>query len=142
MDSVLKNFNQLAHADQLKLLKGPYGKELLKIIAKSTAVFEWGNIATDALPHHGSVFFIRPGDIPLAVTARHVYEGYARHVAEDSAVRCQINGLRFNPTQRLVGFGRDCPPQRRRRLEHHTSTLDCIRRWLSSIASASETSLW
>jgi hypothetical protein len=67
-----------------------------------------GNRSTDAVPNHGSVFFIKPRNIPFAVTARHVYEGYVKRLEQNSGVKCQINSLRFDPTQRLVGYGRDC----------------------------------
>jgi hypothetical protein len=41
MDATPKNFNQLSSPEKLALVRGPYGRELLKTIAKSTAVFEW-----------------------------------------------------------------------------------------------------
>jgi hypothetical protein len=102
------SYGDLDIEERRKLLKGPAGIELLKILARSTAVLEWGDLSNDVAPSHGSMSFADTGEALLGITARHVYEAYVESAARNASITCQINNVRFNPVERLISVGADC----------------------------------
>jgi hypothetical protein len=100
-------YNELG-LEENRRLKGPYGKQLLRTMHRSTAVLQWRNLYSDEPPSHGSMFFVNTGSALLAITARHVYEAYVASAANDPKVTCQINNIRFDPGERLICSGVDC----------------------------------
>jgi hypothetical protein len=52
-------FNGLSDADKAKLIKGAFGRELLKIVQQTTAALLWGIVPSQAVPRNGSAFFVK-----------------------------------------------------------------------------------
>jgi hypothetical protein len=63
-------------------------------------------IDTPLLPAQGSMFFLDCGRGPFAVTAGHVYEGFAEHLRKYRVRSCQIGNVGFNPEERLIAWGK------------------------------------
>lgn len=87
--------------DAIKLLKGPYGREMANIACSYTSAIYWISPKKQKL-NNGSIFFLNFGKGPFAVTADHVYQGFLDSKADDPATKCQIGNVIFAPHDRLI----------------------------------------
>jgi hypothetical protein len=92
---------------EARLLQGPYGRELLRAIHKSTSVLQWGDPRQTA-SNHGSCFFLRTDRTLFGVTAKHVYHAYLASKASTPTIICQLDNIRFDPRERFIAEGREC----------------------------------
>ena len=97
----------LSISDATALLKGDFGAELIRLVANYTTFLTFGKVSDsgEAEIQSGTCFFIQTPFKFLAVTARHVYDGYLRNLERDSETICQIENHLFDPKERLVGKG-------------------------------------
>ena len=87
--------------DAIKLLKGPYGREIANIARDYTSAIYWISPKKQKI-NNGSIFFLDFGNGPFAVTADHVYQGYLDSKADDPSTKCQIGNIVFSPQERLI----------------------------------------
>jgi len=52
--------------------------------------------------HNGTMVFVNTGARVLGVTANHVYQACVRDMSGDSGLVCQVGGITFDPTPRLI----------------------------------------
>jgi hypothetical protein len=91
--------------EAVALLKGQYGREIIKIAANYTSVIFWGEPsprAGDSQITNGSIFFLDCGEGIFAVTADHVCQGYLKRKASTPRLVCQIGKIPFEPETRLI----------------------------------------
>jgi hypothetical protein len=75
------------------------------IMRRSVSVLHWASAPDDH--RNGSMFFIDTGAGVFGVTAKHVYDEYLSAAAE-KYVLCKVDGMRFDPIERLVSAGVMC----------------------------------
>jgi hypothetical protein len=90
--------------EAIRMLRSGLGKELFKVAASYAApiLFAPPPPLRPGAVANGTIFFIKPGDATLAVTAAHVYRGYLKIKPDEPRLVCQIADLRFNPEERLI----------------------------------------
>jgi hypothetical protein len=91
-----------------RLLGGPFGEELHRLAVRHMSYFVFGKKGPRGEPQNlqnGTCFFIKTPMRLLAVTARHVIEGFRRAKESDPSTLCQIGNLLFDPVARLIGVG-------------------------------------
>jgi hypothetical protein len=91
-----------------RLLEGPCGQELHRMAVRHMTYFVFGRSGPRGEPQnlqHGTCFFIKTPMRLLAVTARHVVEGFGRAKEQDPTTVCQIGNLLFDPLARLIDVG-------------------------------------
>lgn len=97
---------ELNEEEARRLAAGAYGKTLLLLVASHTTVFGFKSRKKDgARIRSGSVFFVRTPKKLLAVTAKHVYEGYLSAKQDCSETVCQFGNFTFVPEDRIISTG-------------------------------------
>ena len=100
--------HELPDPEKSKLMKGDCGRELLKIVERSTAAFFWGNVQSRVMPSSGSAFFVKTSAALFGVTAKHVYEAFEERANHDRSMVCQLNDVAVDLRPRLISKGCDC----------------------------------
>jgi hypothetical protein len=97
----------LSEDDAKRLVKGPFGTEILRLVIQHSTfvVFGIDDASTTPKIRNGSCFFIETPSKLLAVTARHVIEGFRELRAADERAAFQIGNIRLDPEERLSGLG-------------------------------------
>lgn len=93
-------------AEATALLKGEFGKVLLKnminyVISVAWGEFSGGNVKID---NNGSAFFLNLGTGTFFVTAAHVYEGYLEAKSKNPNLRCVLGSVEIDLKARCKGY--------------------------------------
>lgn len=91
-----------------RLLAGPFGEQLIKLIASHTAYLVFGTKGPSGEAinlRNGTCFFIQTPMRLLMVTARHVLEAFRIAKETDGRTVCQVGNLPFDLISRFVAQG-------------------------------------
>ena len=93
--------------EALTLFQTGFMKPMAQEISSYVAPIFWGNrlsdcAAVDAKVNNGTIFFMKCGGQPLAITADHVYAEYLKRKESEPSLICQIWDLPFIPKARLI----------------------------------------
>ena len=97
----------LSEEDAKRLVQGPFGEAILRLVIQHSTfvVFGIDDGSSSLQIKNGSCFFIKTPSKLLAITARHVIEGFRDLRAADGRTAFQIGNVRFDPEARLCGEG-------------------------------------
>src|SRR5216683_4654414 len=101
-------FNDLPTADKEKLMRGPYGRELLNFIQTCVAPLHWRNESPSVLPSNGSALVVRTSVALFGITAGHVYDAFKEQTEQNSRVVCRLYNLEVDLQDRLISRGSEC----------------------------------
>ena len=91
--------------EAIEAIKAGFADVLFEIVLKCTAPIYWYEAHGKKLGapiSNGTIFFVDAGYGPIAISARHVLDGYRKAVTERNNLRCQISSILFDPLSRLI----------------------------------------
>lgn len=93
-------------AEATALLKGEFGKVLLKNMINYVTSVAWGEFSGGdfKIDNNGTAFFLNLGAGPFFVTAAHVYEGYLLAKSKNPNLRCVLGSVEIDLEARCKGF--------------------------------------
>jgi hypothetical protein len=88
------------------LLKGEFGKVLLKNMINYVTSVAWGEFSGGdfKIDNSGTAFFLNLGEGTFIVTAAHVYEGYLDAKSKNTNLRCVLGSLEIDLEARCKGY--------------------------------------
>ncbi len=96
----------MTQEEATNLLKGEFGKVLLKNMLNYVTSVAWGEFSGGEfkIENNGTAFFLNLGKDTFVVTAAHVYEGYLEAKTKNPKLRCVLGSLEFDLEARCIGF--------------------------------------
>lgn len=101
-------FKDLPDDEKVSLMRGPYGRELLKTIQACAAPLHWENRTGSNLPTNGSAFVVKTDTSLFGVTAKHVCDAFEEQAEEGGSTVCKIYNLEVDLRRRLISRGKQC----------------------------------
>src|SRR5215472_6996733 len=102
----MRPFNDLSDAEQSALIKGPFGRELLKAIEACVLPLHWTDGHASDLPNNGSALIVKTEKALFGITARHVYDAYKELADHDGSAVCRLFNLKIDLRPRLISSGK------------------------------------